>query len=1571
MKYFYLTLLLCLTIALPMQANPISREEARQKAEQFLKDKQGQKHLKAVTNQRRLAPRRTANTAPDPYYVFDRGDNEGFVIVSGDDQTISVLGYTDSGSFDYGQMPPAMQEWLDGYASQLARIQAGAPVITDVIPTHPRVEPMMKSKWSQGDPYNRLCPLDNGSRSVTGCVATAFAQLLYYNREKSVTETQADIPAYETWTKKIHVDGIPAGSAIDWDHMVDTYGSATEIQKTAVAQLMLYCGVAVNMDYTNGSSGAQSYEVYNALRNYFGYGSSVKYYSINDITSDVEWDRIVYAEMAAGRPIYISGANSSAGHAFVAHGYDGAMRYYINWGWGGQSDGWYYLTNLTPGDGQGIGGSASGYNGWREIVVGIEPENYQAKAMSFSDATVRNICLSNWDADGNGKLTYGEAAAVTSLGTAFQGQNIKTFNELYYFTGLTAIEDDAFNGCSQLTAIRLPKSLKQVGERAFKDCAKLTQLDFFASMKTIGAEAFSGCKALASIVLPEELPSIGAATFKNCAALTEIELPVCVESLGDEAFSGCSSLTDFTVNTLNPEKIIMGTEVFANTDLSVATLHMKQGMKAYFASADQWKDFGNMTESRERSGGQFADIEAGKTYYLYNIGTGRYLTKGEAWGTQAIVGDTPMRFKLNRNSSMAEDVYYLTSPDTGKSGIYLFRTKTDSSVGNNVPAAFVDGSSLSSDAHWHIKAVKDKTYTIQIPSGYTDYAADKYWGVQTDHTSNCASPTYGVYSDVDYDTHEYNCQWMFAPYDETQATTFDAANVLENLLKLARKRSIKYSGEQAVYDNLNSTLDEIRAAQASLRKKMNLIEFADPLVRTMCVTLYDSNTDGEVGISEAAEISDLGSSFSFTNNTSLKYLDELKYFTSVPDILGTTFSGCTNLETVTLPAGLVHIYYNAFYNCKKLSKINIPGYVTTIGANCFTGCTALREVTVDNPDPACISLGTNIFGNVDLSLCTLRVPFGSKALYEAAPTWKDFGQIVEYRTTVQPKFSPITENKSGYLYNIGTRMMVTIGEAYGTQSVVGIKGRLFQWRRSTTMADNVYYLYDMGNSKHIFRTADDSKIGKGVKACFGDGSLSSKAYWKAISVGDNIYTLQVPEGDSDFTESEYLGIDEHHDSEAASPTYGLYWDIKNAGKDMQWAFITKEDMDTAKTIDQTAAELAQLLDMAKTEGTDVSQEEAVYNNINSTLDNLQDAIASARTKLHFINFADAKAKALCVTNWDANDDGEIHESEVADVADISQAFRKAGNIKTFEELRYFTALTAIPDSAFIDCTGLTTIAIPKNVQAMGKYAFLRCSNLKYVIMENDQQMVPRKDSYVPTTATLFVPADRLADYKDDEDWSTLYHLSVYTGQPVVSAIASREYGRMAATIKPIVDGAPVEGEPVATCDKIKETSAVVGEYPITVSIGTVSTPNAQIKDGVFTVLPAPMTATAKSYTREKGEPNPTFEITFGKFRNRETSAVFIQQPVATCDADENSPAGEYEIRVSGGEAQNYAFTYVSGTLTVTDATGIDKTANSQQPTTNGQYYDLQGRRVHDQLSIINGQLKKGLYIRGNKKVVVR
>ena len=1567
------SLLTLMAALLTAAAAPITRSQALKKAETFMMNRNDLRRLTPVSADKKLAPGQQGGgmAATSAYYVFNRGEGEGYVIISGDDQTEAVLGYCDEGSFDYGQLPPAMQELLDGYARQIKRLQqpGRGTVVTDAIPTHPKVAQLVKSKWSQGYPYNLSCPqYFSLGQSVTGCVATAMAQLLYYNREKSVSETTAAMPAYDTWTEhptygKLHVDGIPEGSPIDWENMKDEYGSATEKQRKAVADLMLYCGVAAKMDYTNSASGAQSYDAYQAFSKYFGYGSSVRYYSYSSISSDVEWDRIVYAEIAAGRPIYISGANSEAGHAFVCDGYDGNLKYHINWGWGGTSDGYYLLTSLTPGQ-QGIGGSNDGYTSYREIITGIEPENFGEKAMSFADATVKKLCLANFDADNDGKVTYDEAAQVKDIGTVFKGAAIKTFKELYYFTSVTTLPDDAFNGCAQLTAIRLPKYIQTIGARALKGCVKLPQIDMPNHVRAIGEEAFSGCRLLAAMTLPDELPAINDGTFQGCEALTRMSLPITVTKIGSAAFAQCTRLASIDVKTFQPSAVTLSATAFTGTDLSKATLSVMQGTKAYFLTATGWKDFGTIVEKRELSAGQFATLESGKTYYLYHVGTGQYLTRGEAYGTQAVVGDSPMRFKVTHPSTMADGVYYLTSTDTGNSGKYLFRTSTDANVGSGVMATFVDGPSLTSSAYWNIQPAGDKVYTLQIPSNGTGYAQDKFWGVQSDHKSNAASPTYGVYSDVDYTAHPLNCQWRFVLYDETVTVRHETAVRLGSLIDVAKARKLNVDSEQAVYDNLESSYDELRTALRTIRKKLAFIDFADDYVADVCVTLFDIDSDGELSYTEAAKVSDLGWTFDsyFQNKTTLKSFDELQYFTNVPDIYGNTFEGCTNLESVVLPKNLVHIYYRAFRNCRKLTAINIPEYVNTIGETCFYGCSALRSVTILNPDPANVSLGTNVFGGVPLAQCTLYVPYGSKQLYATADVWKNFGTIVEVRSHTQPQYSAVQADVPGYVMNIATRKYISMGEAYGTQSVVATTGKVYQFKRSTAMADGVYYLYSDqtgADGKVLFRTSTDTKVGSGVKACFGDGTLSAKAYWAVTQADDLTFTMQVPTTDNTYTANEYLGVDEGHASEAASPTNGLYWDVKGAGT--RWAFITAADMEAAKTLDSQADYLAEMLALAQEAGIDTKGEQAVYDNFASTLTDINAAIASVRAKLHFIDFADSRVQAICLAHWDTDGDGELSFEEAAAVKDIGEVFRGATGIKTFEELRYFTSLTAIPANAFRSDATLQTIYLPAGIKSVGDYAFTGCSVLRNIVMLSTDTFIPLAYIGIISGATIFVTASMLDKYQADASWSARRTIVEYTGKPVVTAEASRVYGRVAASINVKVSGAPVNGTPECTCEQIAVSTTPVGTYPIAVELGTITSPGVELKPGVFTVEPATLTITPKNYIRAVGSANPAFEVTVSGYRNRETDTVFTVKPVVTCEATPSSPVGEYDIIASGAQARNYVMAYVPGKLTVvTVATDIQRlTPGTHQPAS---IYDLQGRSV-------TTPRRGTLYVKDRRKVV--
>ncbi len=301
-------------------------------------------------------------------YVFDT--RSGYMVVSADDVAAPLLGYADEGSFDAANIPDNLRYWLESYASEIAWARDNG-----VEPARSRasradrapIAPLVKTQWNQGSPYNNYCPIYNGSRSVTGCVATAMAQVMkYYNYPAKGTGSHS----YTTKTLKISQSMDFSSTSFRWTSMADSYGSfSSTSQKNAVATLMHACGVSVDMDYTPNESGAPSMNVASALANYFGYDKGVRYL-MRDYYGMAEWEELVYNQLVEFGPVQYSGSNTSAGHSFVCDGYSADGYFHFNWGWGGMSDGYFLLTALDP-TSQGIGGSTAGYNSGQDIIANV------------------------------------------------------------------------------------------------------------------------------------------------------------------------------------------------------------------------------------------------------------------------------------------------------------------------------------------------------------------------------------------------------------------------------------------------------------------------------------------------------------------------------------------------------------------------------------------------------------------------------------------------------------------------------------------------------------------------------------------------------------------------------------------------------------------------------------------------------------------------------------------------------------------------------------------------------------------------------------------------------------------------------------------------------------------------------------------------------------------------------------------------------------------------------------------------------------------------------------------------
>ncbi|MCR5151660.1 MAG: C10 family peptidase [Prevotella sp.] len=372
-----LSLFLCMVTIL--MAGPIDSLEALRRARHFVNSRNATAPRKVKMAHQ--TARKTSATTASQYYVFNVGDREGFVIVSGDDQTAQILGYADNGTFEPDNIPSNMKAWLDGYSRQIdwLRQHQGLSASSPKTVEREKIAPLIQTQWNQGVPYNNDCPTFlNGAKSVTGCVATAMAQLMYYHQWPAASTKT--IPSY-TWAKKWGNEQLHNEMKVTefhWDDMLLTYSkdeTNTNAVK-AVSTLMSYCGAAVKMDYAdnvNGGSLASSTLVPEALKDYFDYSATTRYIDRDNYTID-KWTEVIYSELEARRPVFYSGQSSGGGHAFIVDGYDSDDLFHVNWGWGGFCDGYFLLTVLHPDSDEGIGAShsADGYSYGQDAIIGIK-----------------------------------------------------------------------------------------------------------------------------------------------------------------------------------------------------------------------------------------------------------------------------------------------------------------------------------------------------------------------------------------------------------------------------------------------------------------------------------------------------------------------------------------------------------------------------------------------------------------------------------------------------------------------------------------------------------------------------------------------------------------------------------------------------------------------------------------------------------------------------------------------------------------------------------------------------------------------------------------------------------------------------------------------------------------------------------------------------------------------------------------------------------------------------------------------------------------------------------------------
>ncbi len=383
---FGLIAVVCLSVSIPLHAQIREKDAAQHLADSFWPMKRGGENVKPE-----IVYTEQDSVSKHPYfYIFNRGKEQGYVIISADERSKQIIGYSDTGTFDPDNVPSQLRAWLRVCKDELQQLAVTPDSLLKMdfgqfVLSKGRtkgsqsfassVSPLLgQINYSQNYPYNALCPNVSGKQCVTGCVATAATQIMRY----------WEYPKQPTGKKHTYIyNGLMVSATYDtpydWKNMLPTYTShgGSQQQVQAIARLMADAGAACNMEYTPTESGALTSNMALGMIDYFGYDKGVVTFRRADFT---QADFVYYLkrELNAGRPVLFSGVGSGGGHCFVCDGYDAAGLFHINWGWNGMSNGYFQLAHLSP-VALGTGGGSGGFNDEVVFYGGIQPPRAHSK----------------------------------------------------------------------------------------------------------------------------------------------------------------------------------------------------------------------------------------------------------------------------------------------------------------------------------------------------------------------------------------------------------------------------------------------------------------------------------------------------------------------------------------------------------------------------------------------------------------------------------------------------------------------------------------------------------------------------------------------------------------------------------------------------------------------------------------------------------------------------------------------------------------------------------------------------------------------------------------------------------------------------------------------------------------------------------------------------------------------------------------------------------------------------------------------------------------------------------------
>lgn len=1012
MKKLYVFMLSVIAV-LAANAEPVSRSEALQKARQFMPGKQFNANQASSRSKRVMADK-------EPFYIFN-AEEGGFVVISGDDRTVPVIGYSEKGQLLQDDMPDNLRNWLDGYAEQLQAIENGEATpalprsakVTRGVSAKPAIAPLIKTQWNQSVPYNLKVPsLDyeyEGKKytlpCVTGCVATALAQVMYYYRWPL---TCPALDAYTTSSKGIEVPALPA-TTFQWDKMQLTYaGNETGDPANSVAELMRYVGQANEMDYnisSNGGSGAYIHQ--DVMFNTFGYSRNM-YSAYRYEYSTVEWENLIYQELAAGRPVlysgtsYDAGADKFGGHQFICDGYDGNGLFHMNWGWGGQSDSYFVLSIANP-HSKGIGGGStkSGYYLGQSAEIGFKPDDKNEPDIPYLESYINigEACYSR-------SATSANFENVTTQNCYFTARYLNCVPSTTYpiEVGWALWQDDEIISVLATNDITIDNRDKNKGAR--KNYYGPTSVSF-------GAGLLDGNYRLVQVWRPQGSMGDWTIISSNDAIYMEIsgnKLDVrrpnysISYTIDNVSYSGDMSVeTDITAtitltnncDASQQDLFFWVDDVLVGRALSCVESG-KTGEVTVIFNYDKVGTFDvKITEDINGNNvmwnnGTITIHDAqevaidGITYALYfgsrtakvmgRTGTSTSLTIPATVSSQ---GTTFAVKSIAAEAFRETDVAAVSLPSTLKSIGPLAFYNTDL-VEIDIPEGVEEIGHHAFAFCWQMKKVS-------LPSTLRTIENPAFYDIPGLQTVIAAMP-----APLEIAPEVFYC-WdrTLQQHFNSNATLYVPAGT-----KAAYQAAEGWDQFPAIYEGkpAETIIDNITYLCVASEGFADIIAADADALEGKDVTIPGSITVG-------------GKTYKVRKIESKAFyqcpMNSLTIEPGIEEIGSQAFWNCrfsgVGDEVIVIPEGVEAIGANAFEHCycyysNYSISLSLPSSLQSIGENAFASI-PLKTITSNMQHPCAIN--ANVFGNINLSAATLYVPEGSKSEYLAAAVWQDFGTMMQ------------------------------------------------------------------------------------------------------------------------------------------------------------------------------------------------------------------------------------------------------------------------------------------------------------------------------------------------------------------------------------------------------------------------------------------------------------------------------------------------------------------------------------------------------------------------------------------------